>query len=149
VRDRRWDFLYERQKQPVKVYVLERFAEELARELEAWPPPFVDWVSEALRARYAAGAAERPRDELVRRALALARLDLAREHDAYERLLVVEGAGRPRTPAEEAALHLLVLLLTERCLGLKEHADRLGLSRADLAGALDQVERLLFRVTLG
>ena len=40
VRDRRWDFLYDRQRQPVKAYVLERFAEELAEELRAWPPPF-------------------------------------------------------------------------------------------------------------
>jgi hypothetical protein len=149
VRDRRWDFLYERQKQPVKAWVLERFAEELARELEAWPPPFTEWVSEELRARWAAGAAGRPRDELVRRALALARLDLAREHDAYERVLLEDGPGRPRTPAEEAALQLLVVLLSERCLGLKEHADRLRLSRAELAGALDDVERRLFRVTLG
>jgi hypothetical protein len=148
VRDRRWDYLYERQKQPVKAFVLERFAEELAKELEGWPPPFVDWVSDELRARYAAGAAERPRDELLRRALELARLDLAREHEAYERLLREDGPGRPRTAAEEAAVHLLVLLLTERCLALKEHADRLKLARADLAGALEQVERRLFRVTL-
>jgi hypothetical protein len=148
VRDRRWDFLYERQKQPVKAWVLERFAEELCRELEAWPPPFTEWVSEPLRARYAAGVSERPRDELLRRALALARLDLAREHEAYERLLLEDGAGRPRTPAEEAALHLLVILLGERCLGLKEHAERLRLTRTDLAGALEDVERRLFHVTL-
>jgi hypothetical protein len=148
VRDRRWDFLYERQKQPVKAWVLERFAEELGRELLAWPPPFVDWVSEPLRARYAAGAAERPREELVRRALELARLDLVREHEVYERVLREDGPGLPRTPAEEAALHLLVLLLTERCLGLKEHADKLRLTRADLAAALGEVERRVFRVTL-
>jgi len=105
-------------------------------------------VSDELRARWAAGAAERPRDEIVRRALALARLDLAREHEAYERTLLADGPGRPRTPAEEAALHLLALLLGERCLGLKEHAERLKLSRADLIAALDDVERRLFRVTL-
>jgi hypothetical protein len=46
----------------VKAYLLERFAEELARELLEWPPPFVDWVSEELRRRWAIGAAERPRD---------------------------------------------------------------------------------------
>ena len=51
MRDRRWDFLYDRQRQPVKAYVLGRFAEELARELAAWPPPFVEWVSDELRAR--------------------------------------------------------------------------------------------------
>lgn len=148
MRDRRWDFLYERQKQPVKAWVLERFAEELARELEAWPPPFVDWVSEELRRRWEAGAAERPREDVVRLALELARLDLRRELEELERRLASE-AHRLQSPAEEAALHLLVLLVTEKCLGLKEQAEGARISREDLAGTLDLVERRLFRVTLG
>jgi hypothetical protein len=148
VRDRRWDFLYDRQRQPVKAYVLERFAEEVARELRAWPPPFVEWVSDELRARWAAGAEAPPRDDVLRLALELARLDLAREWDEVERRLRDEG-HRLKAPAEEAALHLLVRLLTEKCLGLKEHAAALRLTRADLAGCLDDVERRLFRVTLG
>jgi hypothetical protein len=148
VRDRRWDFLYDRQRQPVKAYVLGRFAEELARELASWPPPFVDWVSEDLRARWAAGAAEPPRDDVVRFALELARLDLLREFEEVERRLAA-GAHRLQTPAEEAALHLLVRLVTEKCLGLKEYAEGARLRREDLAGMLDDVERRLFRVTLG
>jgi hypothetical protein len=148
VRDRRWDFLYDRQRQPVKAYVLGRFAEELARELAAWPPPFVEWVSEELRARWAAGAAERPRDDVVRLALELARLDLLRDFEEVERRLGAE-AHRLRTPAEEAALHLLVRLVTEKCLGLKEHAEAARIRREDLVGMLDDVERRLFRVTLG
>jgi hypothetical protein len=147
VRDRRWDFLYDRQRQPVKAYVLERFAEELAAELSAWPPPFLDWVSEELRARYADGAREKPRDDVVRFALEIARLDLLREFEEVERRLGAE-AHRLQSPAERAALHLLVLLLTEKCLGLKEHADRLRLTREDFAGCLVDVERRLFRVTL-
>jgi hypothetical protein len=146
VRDRRWDFLYDRRRRPVKAYVLERFAEELAAELAAWPPPFVEWVSEELRARWAAGAAERPRDEVVRLALELARLDLLREFEEVERRL---REGGLRGPAEEAALHLLVRLLTEKCLGLKEYAERMRLSRDELALALREVERRLFRVTIG
>jgi len=148
VRDRRWDHLYERQKQPVKEYVLDRFAEELAGELDAWPPPFVEWVSEELRRRYETGAAERPREEVVRFALEIARLDLRREFEEVERRLRTE-AHRLQSPAEEAALHLLVLLVTEKCLGLKEHAEGARISREDLAGMLDRVERRLFRVTLG
>jgi hypothetical protein len=147
VRDRRWDFLYDRQRQPVKAYVLERFAEELAAELAGWPPPFVEWVSDELRARWSAGAAERPRDDVVRFALEIARLDLLRQFDEVERRLRAEG-HRLRSPVEEAALHLLVRLLTEKCLGLKEHADKLRLSREDLAACLLDVERRLFRVTL-
>jgi len=147
VRDRRWDFLYDRQRQPVKAYLLERFAEELARELEAWPPPFLDWVSEELRRRWAAGAAARPREDVVRLALEVARLDLRREFEAVDRKLG-EEAHRLQSPAEEAALHLLVRLVTEQCLGLKEHAHAARISREDLVATLGAVERLLFRVTL-
>lgn len=147
MRDRRWDFLYDRRTQPVKAYLLERFAEELSRELEAWPPPFVDWVSEELRERWAAGAAEKPRDDVVRFALELARLDLLREYEEAERRLRAE-AHRLQTPAEEAAVHLLVRLVTEKCLGLKEHAEGARIRREDLAEMLGQVERRLFHVTL-
>lgn len=147
MRDRRWDFLYDRQKQPVKAYVLERFAEQLAAELSAWPPPFVEWISEELRARWAAGAAERPRDDVVRFALEIARLDLLREFEEIERRLRAD-AHRVQSPAEEAALHLLVRLLTERCLGLKEYAESMKLRREDLSACLLDVERRLFRVTL-
>jgi hypothetical protein len=148
VRDRRWDFLYDRQKQPLKAYLLERFAEELARELQAWPPPFVEWVSEDLRRRWEAGAAERPREDVVRFALELARLDLLREFEEVDRRLRAE-AHRLATPAEEAALHLMVRLVTEKCLGLKEHAHAARIRRENLAEMLGLVERRLFRVTLG
>lgn len=147
MRDRRWDFLYDRQKQPVKVYLLERFAEELARELETWPPPFVEWVSEELRRRWAQGAAERPREDVVRFALEIARLDLLREWEEIDRRLAA-GAHRLQTPAEEAALHLLVRLVTEKCLGLKNYAEAARIRREELAGMLDLVERRLFRVTV-
>lgn len=147
MRDRRFDHLYERERQPVKEWILARFAEELARELAAWPPPFVEWVSEALRRRWEAGAADRPRDDVVRFALEVARLDLRREFEEIERRLAAEG-HRLQSPAEEAALHLLVRLVTEKCLGLKEHADGARISREDLARMLDDVERALFRVTL-
>ncbi len=147
MRDRRWDFLYDRQRQPVKEWILGRFAEELARELAAWPPPFVEWVSDELRTRWAAGAAERPRDDVIRFALEIARLELLREFEEIERRLGAE-AHRLQTAAEEAALHLLVRLVTEKCLGLKEHAEAARIRREDLAGMLDDVERRLFRVTL-
>ncbi len=147
MRDRRFDHLYDRQKQPVKAYVLERFAEELAGELAAWPPPFVEWVSDDLRARWAAGAAERPRDDVLRFALEIARLDLLRAFDDIERRLAAD-AHRLQTPAEAAALHLLVRLVTEKCLGLKEYAEGAHIRREDLVELLGQVERRLFRVTL-
>jgi len=148
VRDRRWDYLYDRQKQPVKALILEKFAEHLAVELGSWPPPFVEWGSDELRARFASSLAERPRDDVLRFALELARLDLAREYEAYEHRLVSERASRWITPEEVAAGQLLVLLFTEQCLELKEHAPGAHLSRADLVRALELVERRVFRITL-
>jgi hypothetical protein len=148
VRDRRYDWLYERQKQPVKQYILERFAAELGDELRAWPPPDLEWESEALRLRYQEGAATPPRQAVVRFALELARLDLQREFEAIEQRLAGDGGGALQSDAERAAAHLLVRLLTERCLSLKEYAEGARLTREDLVGALGLVERALFRVTL-
>jgi hypothetical protein len=148
VRDRRYDWLYERQKQPVKQYILERFAGELAEELRAWPPPDMEWESEALEGLYQAGAAAPPREAVVRYALDLARLDLRREFEAIEQSLAGDGSGTLQSDAERAAVHLLVRLVTERCLSLKEYAEGARLSREDLVGALGLVERALFRVTL-
>ncbi len=147
MRDRRWDFLYERHKQPVKSFVLGKFAEELARDLASWPPPFEEWVSEELRTRWAAGAADPPREDVLRFALEIARLDLLREFEEVERRLEA-GAHRLQSRAEEAALHLLVRLLTEQCLALEERVEGTRIRRPDLAAALDDVERRLFRVTL-
>lgn len=147
MRDRRYDWLYERQKQPVRQYVLERFAEELAEELRGWPPPDLEWESEALRRRWQAGAAAPPREAVVRYALELARLDLQREFEAIERSLAGDGGGTLQSEGERAAVHLLVRLLTERCLSLKEYAEGARLTRGDLVTALGLVERRLFRVT--
>jgi hypothetical protein len=148
VRDRRFDWLHERQKQPVRDWVVERFAEELAGEVAAWPPPFIEWVSEELRARYAAGAAAPPRQDVIRLALEVARLDLSREFEEIERRLTGPDAHRLQSDAERAALHLLVRFLTEKCLSLKEYAEGARLTRRDLGRALELVERRLFQVTL-
>ncbi len=146
MRDRRFDPLYELQKQPVKAYLLERFAEALAAELSAWPPPFADWVSDELRARWAEGAAAPPREDVLRLALEIARLELARAFVEVERRLERE-AHRLQTPAERAALHLVVRLVTEECLALKERAEGARLRREDLVLAVELVERRLFRAT--
>ncbi len=148
VRDRRWDFLYDRQRQPVKEYVLGRFADELAAEIEAWPPPDLAWTSEAEQTRWSVGAAAHPRHDVIRLALEIARLDLAHEFERMDTHRERE-AHRLWSPAEEAALHLLERLVTEACLELRERADRIRIGRADLIAAIDRVERRLFRVTIG
>ena len=131
----------------MKSYIVAQFAEVLAEELRAWPAEGVDWADEAQRARWAEGAAEPPREDVIRLALELARLDLSRAFEAEEAALTRE-AHRLQSPAERAAVHLLVRLVTERCLELKERAAGAHLARADLVAAVDAVEKLLYRVTL-
>jgi hypothetical protein len=145
--ERRWDFLYERDQSPVKEFVLARFAEELAHDLAAWPPPFVEWVSEELRTRYAAGLAERPREQVVRFALHVAKLDLLRDFAAIDRLMGDETQRHWHTPTEAAAGHLLVRLVTEECLALKEWVTGIRLARADLVDVVAQAEKRLFHAT--
>lgn len=142
-RDRRWDFLYDRERQPVKDWLLERFAEALAQELRAWPPPWADAVPPELLARHAAGAAAPLSEAGVRFALLLARLELAREVERVDRLMTGEAPRRWAGPAEAAAGHLLVRLVTERCLELKEQASA-QLGRDDLARAVQRAEELLY-----
>jgi hypothetical protein len=149
VRDRRWDHLYDLRKQPVKEVVLSRFAEELADRLRAWPPSDVEWLSEELRRRHAAGLQGPPRDEVLRLGLELGRLDLLREHEPFDQAMRNRAPVVCQGPADEAALQLLVLYVGEECLSLKEWAEGAKLTRADLARAVDLAERRLFRVTLG
>lgn len=148
MRNRRWDHLYDLQKQPVKEVILGRFAEELADRLRAWPPADVEWLSEDLRLRYAPGLSGPPRDEVLRLGLELSRLDLLREHEPFEAIMRNRAPVVCQGPAEEAALQLLVLYVGEECLSLKEWAEAAGLTRPDLARAVDLAERRLFRVTL-
>ena len=149
MRDRRFDHLYDLQKQPVKEVVLSRFAEELADRLRAWPPPDVEWLSEELRRRHAAGLQAPPRDEVLRLGLELSRLDLLREHERFDEAMRNRAPVVCQAPAEVAALQLVVLYVGEECLSLKEWAEGAKLTRADLARAVDLAERRLFRVTLG
>jgi len=149
VRDTRYDWLYERQKQPIKQHLLERFAGQLADEVAAWPPPDLEWESEALQRRWQAGTERRPGERVVRYALTLARLDLRREWEEIDRRMRGEADRWWPTPGERSAGQLLVKLLSERCLWLKEEASGAHLTRDDLCGALDLVERRLFKVSLG
>jgi hypothetical protein len=122
-RDRRWDFLYERQKQPVKTFVLDRFADELADALR----PEAEADGPALRL-----------------ALELAALDLARDWDGLEARL--EAAALP--PVRRDRARALGRELVERCLELKERATGARLGRPELAEALRLLEARVFRVTL-
>lgn len=118
-RDRRWDFLYDREKQPIRSYLLAEFARVLAGEVEA----------------------ARPAELVLRTALEAARLDLARDWDAAERAVATLPEG------DQAGARALVRELTEACLALQERAEGARLKRPDLVEALRLVEQRLFRVS--
>jgi hypothetical protein len=136
MRDRRWDFLHDRQRRPVKEWIVERLGEELAADLSTWPLP-LEWTEGAAAQGLDPALSGRPPATVMRLALEIARRDLARDFDGAERL-AADGAER-RAPADQAALRLVARFVSERCLA--------QLTRADLAAALDQAERRLFRVT--
>ena len=140
--------MYERRPQPAKAFILERFADELCDELRTWPPPFVEWVSDELRRRYAAGMEEKPRDDVVHFALEVAKLDLSRDFEAIDRLMGAEAARHWRSLAEAAAGHLLTRFVTEKCLALKEQAEGAAITRKDLVELVGAVEHKLFRASL-
>jgi hypothetical protein len=117
-RSRRWDFLYDREKQPIRTYLLAELARMLAAEIEEARPP----------------------DARLRAALEAARLDLARDWDGVERVV----SALPED--ERAAARGLARELVEACLDLKERAEGARLGRGDLADALRLLEGRLFRV---
>ena len=145
MRDRRFDHIYDLKKRPVKEYLLERFAEELASDLSTWPPP-VEWVSEELRRSYAPALGDRPSDAALRFALEIARLDLERRFDAIDERVRTEAPHRWSSEAEAAAGRLVAHFVSEKCLALKERAEGIGITRADLVRAVIAAERLALRL---
>jgi hypothetical protein len=143
-RDRRWDFLHDVRKQPIKGWIVERLADELARDLRSWPPPD-DWLAEGSASDRAAALTTALDERALRQALQAAQLDLARDFEGAERVLADDAARR--APSEAAAKRLVARWIVERCLALKEEAEGAHLTRADLADALRRAEQLLFRVT--
>src|SRR3982751_4209250 len=60
----RWDRILEQKPQELKDYVLDRVAEQLAKDLRDFPPPIEEWLDEAVKARYAQVMARVARPEL-------------------------------------------------------------------------------------
>lgn len=140
----RWDHLADSRPRELKDYVLDRVAEELARDLRAYPPPVFDW-DPAERLRHAA-ALERegpPPQDTLRVACELSRLELLRELEVID-AFVRGPAARALLPneAEERTAHFVARYLVESALAFQEWAQG-KFGRRDLVRLVEKVEDLL------
>lgn len=84
-----YEWLYERQSQPLEEFVLDEVTKVFARAVESFPPEIEYWEREDLRLRYEPVLAQRgrPADRVVRLALKLLRWEILREVEEIDRYL--------------------------------------------------------------
>jgi hypothetical protein len=146
----RWDFLRELKARPIGDWLLDRLAEELAKDVRDFPPEIDAWEDEESRKRFAPllASGAQPSETAVRTAIWLAQADLRREYEAVDQL--VKGGGidnRLGSPADRDLCRFLWRYLEDKCLAFAE-ATQSRFKRADLADALRRTEKLLYKVTL-
>lgn len=146
----RYDWLYDLKPVPVKTRLLEMLAEHIAGELESWPPPVEDWLSEAERRRFEPLYLEpvRPEAGAIRYACHLVRLELRRSYEAIDHeMRNDEWRSWFEGRADLESVHLLVRWLLDVLLAVKEASGQ-NLSRSDLEGVVDGLEARLAPSTL-
>jgi len=85
-----YEWLYEREKQPLKEYVLDEVAKRLARAVEQFPPTIESWEREDFRLRFEpllTSGRGRPTLAVVRVSLKLFRWELEREYERIDEYL--------------------------------------------------------------
>lgn len=141
-----WEWLYERQAQPLKTYVLDEIAALLARVVEEFPPDIEDWESLEGRARFEPLLKrhhERPEPAVVRVALRLYRWELERDVGAIDEYMRHERWQERGLNADQLELAIFLWRYwLEQTLSFKEYAgDKFRWS--ELTGLADRLERRL------
>lgn len=143
----RWDHLADRKPLELKDYVLEQVADELARDLRAFPPVLDEWTDPAEQARFreAIEREGKPPLETYRVACEIARLELLREFEAIDAFFRGD-AHRALLPngLEERTAHLVTRYLVESSLAFQEWAKG-KFGRLDLVRLVEKVEDRLLR----
>jgi hypothetical protein len=146
----RWDFLYDLKARPIGDWLLDRLAEELAKDVRDFPPQVDSWEDDTARDRFSGLLASgvRPSEMAVRTAIWLASADLRREFEAVDQFMRNGGIDdRLGSEADRDLCRFLWRYLEDKCLAFAE-ATQSRFKRADLADALGRVEKLLYKVTL-
>ncbi|GAC1338708.1 MAG: hypothetical protein NVSMB23_06740 [Myxococcales bacterium] len=143
----RWDHLADQKPLELKQYVLEQVADELARDLRAFPPALEEWSDAAAQARYREVIERegKPPLETYRVACEIARLELLREFEAIDAFF--RGDGRRAllpNELEERSAHFVTRYLVESALAFQEWAKG-KFGRADLVQLVEKVEDRLLR----
>ena len=143
----RWDHILDQKPQDLREYVLDRVADQLAKDIHDFPPPIEEWLDTGLKARYAQVISRlgRPELETYRVAVELAREEMLREYELidafcrspeYKRLLPNE--------LEEQTAHFMTRYLVDSALAFQE-ATQDKFRRRDLAALMEKVEDRLLR----
>ena len=143
----RWDRILDQKPQEVRDFVLDQVADQLAEDLRNFPPPIVEWLDDALKARYAAVLSRlgRPELETYRVACELAREELLREYeriDAFCRSL--EFKRLLPSALEEQTAHFMTRYLVDGALAFQEHAQG-KFRRRELVTLVEKIEDRLLR----
>ena len=137
----RWERLLEQKPIPLREHLLDEAARLIAAELARWPLPVgeLDLPTGRAFAGLLSGESPRPRPEVFREAIRLARWDIdrrAEDSDVYFRNRRYTDAGL--IDAERPALLLVSRWLVEQLLALGE-ATQGRVRRPDMAAVLDRL----------
>lgn len=143
----RFDHILDGKPRELKEYVLDQVADELAKDLRAFPPPIDEWLDESLHARYRPVLARQSRPELetFRVACELARRELLRDYELIDRFC--RSPEFPRlapSDLEQQTVHFVTRYLVDSALAFQEFAQG-KFKRAELVTLVEKVEERLLR----
>ncbi|MHB1843277.1 MAG: hypothetical protein ACYCWW_00400 [Deltaproteobacteria bacterium] len=145
----RWDFLYDIERQPIGDWLLDRLAEELEKDVRAFPPPSIEgWENDEATRRFEPLllGGRRPSEAAIRTALWLAQADLDREFEAVDAFMRSGGLdSRLGSPEDRELCQLLWRFLVDKVLAFSE-ATHSRFKRRELASTIARLERRLFKV---
>lgn len=141
-----YEWIYERQAQPLKEYVLDEVAKLLAQAVEEFPPRIEEWEREDVRRRFEpllAEAAGRPEKPVVRVALKLFSWELERDVEAIDDYMRNERwQSEQLSPRDRELAIFLWQHWTEQTLSFKDYAGD-KFRWAELRGLGDRLQTRL------